>query len=795
MLKHLLLIACLYIITDLPTYAAPIAAGIVDRDRSVLAQQVNPIVFLDTTVNTVPKGRFTAVWRDRDILLKPDDLKVIGLQGDSGRRAVIEGETYISLTSLKPKLEFVVDEAKFTLTVNAPTDLLIDRTIRTANQNSRPTDLVYGQDNSLFINYALNSTNPQRSMSDSTIFTELGYSFNKNLLYSGLNYSGINGLRRGFTNLTIDNTSSLNRLVIGDKFFTSPSSLAGNPTIAGISYGRKFSLDPYVLTTYQDFILRGAVTTPSTVDIYNNGIFIRREQLPPGQYELQNLPLNNGSNNVTAVVRDAFGREQVINNPNYFSVNILKAGLSDHNFSFGFRRQDTINTTNYNDILALADYRYGITDSLTAGFRLESSPKVLSIGGEVALKLPIGEVAVEGATSASPGTNGTAGTLRYNYTSPGFGFSASTKMMSNNYANTTLDPQQDRSTADLSFQTVFPIFQGSSLNLQYQNIQYRDRGNLSRVSAATGFSITPQSNLSLTFNHTTQANTAPDNSIFVSFSHFNQDNHSTSGLSYQNQNNRSMTTAQLDQPLGVDDGIGYRLQARLMDGEAMASDATLKGQTSFGKYELNYNRTGNQDNTSLNAAGGILAIGGRTFLTRPLDSSYALVEVPGMPNVSVKLNNNTVGKTDKNGSLIVTGLQPYYANKIGIDVKDIPLDYTVGNSSQLIAPAERSGVAVKFAARKIQAFFGKIIVQVAGKTALIPSYGRITFDLKDRTASSPLGIDGEFYLENLPTGNQTALVEYEGGECRFEINVPSKEGMVIELGQLTCSNSNQLSVK
>ena len=68
-------------------------------------------------------------------------------------------------------------------------------------------------------------------------------------------------------------------------------------------------------------------------------------------------------------------------------------------------------------------------------------------------------------------------------------------------------------------------------------------------------------------------------------------------------------------------------------------------------------------------------------------------------------------------------------------------------------------------------------------------------NIKDKTASSPLGIDGGFYLENLPTGNQTALVEYEGGECRFEISVPSKEGMVIELGQLTCSNSDRLSPK
>jgi outer membrane usher protein len=795
MLKHLLFIICLCIITKLPSYAAPLTTEIIDLDRPVLAQQVNPILFLDTTVNTVFKGRFALVLQDKDILVKPSDLKVMGLLDNRGRKIVVEGETYISLTSLKPQLKFMTDETKFTLTLNANTDVLADSTVIIGNYNNRPNNLDYSQDNSLFLNYALNSINPQKSLSDSTFFTELGYSFNKNLLYSGLNYSGINGLRRGFSNLTIDHPDSLNRLVVGDKFVTTSSNLAGNPTIAGISYDRKFSLNPYVLTTYQDFSLRGAVTTPSSIDIYNNGVFVRRDQLPPGQYELQNLPLSNGSNNVTAVVRDAFGREQVINNPNYFSVNILKAGLSDHSFNVGFRRQDTINTTKYSDLLALASYRQGITDSLTAGVRLESSPNVLNIGGDVAIKLPFGEVAVEGATSTSQGSRGTAGALRYNYVSPGFGFSASTKMMSPAYANTTLEPQQDRSSSDLSFQTVFPIFKGASLNLQYQNIQDRDRGNLSRLSASTGFNIIPQGNLSLTFSHTNQANTRPDNSIFVAFSHFNTDNNSIRSLTYQNQNDRSMTTAQLDQPLGTNDGLGYRLQARLMDGQAMTSDATLRGQTSFGRYEFNYNRSGNQDNTYLNAAGGILAMGGRTFLTRPLDGSYALVEVPGMPNVSVKLNNNIVGKTGKDGSLIVTGLQPYYANKIGINPKDIPLDYTTGNSSKLITTPERSGVVIKFTAQRIQAFFGKILVQTATNTSLVPSYGQITFDLKDRKVSSPLGIDGEFYLENLPTGNHTALVEYEGSECWFNIDVPHKEGMVVELGRLTCSNIDRVSAK
>ncbi len=755
----------------------------------VLAQsQPDPVLFLDTTVNTVFSGRFTIISRENDLLVKPADLVLMGLAKDRGKNLIVENETYVSLNSLRPNLDFKVDKNLFTLNITAQPDLLTNNTVKVIDSVNRPTDVIKGNDNSLFLNYAINANHASNARTDAGIFAELGYRFNNSFFSSGFNYATNKGIQMGFTNLTIDDRDHLNRTIIGDRFINSSSLLAGNPTIGGIGFGKKFSMDPYLITTSQDFNLRGSVTTPSTVDIYNNNIFVRREQLPPGQYELRNLPLNTGSNNTKAIIRDSFGREQIINNTNYFSANILKPGLDDYNFNIGFRRRQDVtnNSPSYREFLVSGSYRAGITDGLTAGIRAEGNNNLINIGTDLALKFPFGEIGVEGAVSNNNGAEGLAGILRYNYVSTGFGFNASTKVISPNYANTSLESFQDRAAWENNLQVVVPIFNRNSLSLQYQNMQFRDAGINNRISASTGFSLGSQNNLSISLSHNNQSNGQKDNSVFLSFSNFDSQDNSIRSLIYQTQNDRNTLVAQIDKPLGSQDGLGYRLQAGLTNKGAVSTNGTLRAQTSFGRYEANYANSNQGSITSLNASGSILSIDNKVFFTRPLDSSYALVEVPGLPNVSVKLNNNIVGKTGQDGNLILTGLTPYYPNKVGIEVKDIPLNYTAGNSTKLIAPMERSGAIVRFPTQKIQVFMGKVIVKTI-EEPLVPSYGRITVHTNDRKVVSPLGTDAEFYLENLAVGKYPALIEYEGGECQFQIDVPKKEGLIVELGELTCS--------
>jgi outer membrane usher protein len=68
--------------------------------------------------------------------------------------------------------------------------------------------------------------------------------------------------------------------------------------------------------------------------------------------------------------------------------------------------------------------------------------------------------------------------------------------------------------------------------------------------------------------------------------------------------------------------------------------------------------------------------------------------------VRVYLDNREAGRTDDSGYLLVPGLRPYEANKVRLEVKDLPIDATLGNSEAVAVPYDRSGMIVDFDVRQ-----------------------------------------------------------------------------------------------
>src|SRR5204862_5245724 len=96
--------------------------------------------------------------------------------------------------------------------------------------------------------------------------------------------------------------------------------------------------------------------------------------VPPGPFSIANIPTVNGSGNVQLGVRDLFGREQIISQPFYASVNLLKAGLEDYSYEAGFERNNFgVESFDYGRAVASATYRRGLTDRLTGEVRGEAA--------------------------------------------------------------------------------------------------------------------------------------------------------------------------------------------------------------------------------------------------------------------------------------------------------------------------------------------------------------------------------------------------------------------------------------
>ena len=308
----------------------------------------------------------------------------------------------------------------------------------------RPRDLVVRSDTSAFANYAVQYGSPNVVSG----FEELGLSVRGNLLYTGLSQTPT-GFFRGLTNFTVDEPSALRRWVAGDTF-ASTGMLGGSLLLGGASVSRNFALDPYFVRTPRPRIA-GAVLTPSTLDIYVNGLLVRREALPPGPFEIANLPVTNGLSGVQYVVHDAFGRTQEYSTRAYSSPTILAKGLSDFSYAVGMRRDEFgASSFSYGRLALLAQHRLGLTDRVTGGYRLEADSRLISLGPSLSLVLPVGQLDFGAAGSANAGSFGAAGSLGYVVVLRSAAFGFSVRGMTPGYANASLDAVADRPLLDAS---------------------------------------------------------------------------------------------------------------------------------------------------------------------------------------------------------------------------------------------------------------------------------------------------------------------------------------------------------
>src|SRR5262245_14308667 len=306
-------------------------------------------------VNEIGKGETDVVLRGDDVLARVKDLQSVGMAAVKGQQETMAGESFVSLRSLAPALLFVVNDKELALDLTLTPDAFGANVV--SGRDYRPEKMEYREDPSGFINYAVNANN----FSSVDAFSELGMTIKNTLLYSSVSRN-INGdIVRGFSNITINNRDSNIRTMIGDRSVNSDF-LGGSITMGGLSYFRDFGLDPYFVRN-PGINYSGAVSTPSTLDVFSNGRLVRRVVLPPGQFELKDLAVPSGTNNTRFVLRDAFGRERELSSQFfYFTSGLLKPGLHDFSYNVGSRRDDLSNSSwGYSNPTFLAYHRYGFT--------------------------------------------------------------------------------------------------------------------------------------------------------------------------------------------------------------------------------------------------------------------------------------------------------------------------------------------------------------------------------------------------------------------------------------------------
>ena len=699
------------------------------------------------------------------------------VRGVGGRREQLFGTQYVSLASLAPDITFTFDVDALALDVTVAPTLLTTKTSIDL-RSVRPANIDYTGGSSGYLNYALAAGS---GGADSAFF-EGGLVHGQSSLHFSMTAQSSTPLRRGLTYFQSDDRGDQVSRVIGDLNAQS-GDLGGSSYLGGIGISRNFNLDPYAIH-FPLPALSGLITSPSVANVYVNGVLVQRVNLPPGAFNLNNLPVVAGSANAQVVVTDAFGRSQSYSQNYYTAPTILSPGTTDFQYSAGLLRRNAFGPDDgYGPAALLGSYRVGLTNAVTVGGRLESSSQLVSGGPSIDVRTLLGYVHLALAGSDNQGARGDALSLGYSYVTQRFGLGLSFLAQSSYYANVSQPAAVDRAGAALSPSATFQLGKnGGSLTVQYFRRAMRDSGTSDEIALTDTIPVRRDVSLTLGTDRVTSTVTGSlfnvTASLNIGLGRTNVSTFTQGGTTHDNN-------VQVQQTSPNRYGLSYTALYDPSNGQTV--DGSFLYATQYGNLAADYSRSpGAAFSDSVRLAGSLAFIGGGVYPTQPVTGAYALVEVPATAGIHVFLENQDMGKTNARGDLLVPNLLPNYGNALRIDDENAPLNASIQSLQRLIAPPAQAGAVVTFAAERLTALTGTLTVLLHG-LAVVPQYGDLTLDGAGKHFESALGEHGEFYLEDVPSGTYRAHAVFREGSCDFSFRAPSTNEMLVKMGVLTCT--------
>lgn len=745
-------------------------------------------------VNTETKGEFFVNrTTDGDFFVKTADLKTMGLRDLAGKTAEIENEQYMSLKSIEG-IDFVFNENTLSLEITAGPSLLPRRVLDFLPQ--RRPNVIYTRDSAAFLNYRLDYfAGDSFSFQSFDVINQLGIRTGDFLFLTDSSYTknpiGEQFVRL-FTNITYDMRPDLQRLVVGD-FAAASGDLGSSVTMGGLSLSKVYGMDPYLIK-YPLANFTGFTSLPSTAEVYLNGMRIRTEKLPPGEFGLNNISYYGGANSVEVVIKDAFGRIQTVRYPFYATDILLKKGLHEYSYNLGFIREDLgTESNNYSSLAFSGFHRYGVSDSLTVGISSEGGRDNYNLGTQAAFLMKqagVVSLALSGSRS-SDNKAGFAGTINYGYQGRAINTQLFFKSFTRDYAtiNSGLLTDKTKYEAGAAIGYGTPGF--GSLSAVFDKIEkYVGQDSQSIIVNYTR-NLTSKISLFTSFRRRKEA--VSSNTFFVGLTYYPREGITLSS-GYEKGNGTDSETLQIQKNAPVGEGFGYRAsvtRVATQSGEITTANPSLQYNSRYGMYSAEYLRqftdTGAHDSYSLSAAGGIAYIGNTIGFSRPINDSFGLVKVGSLEGVRVYQSNQEIGRTDSSGRVFVPNLGSYYDNQVSIADKDIPIDYSIKEVIKYISPPLRSGSIINFEVAKFQAITGTLKIKI-DKEVLPVEFYEVNMMVDGKGMTFPTGRGGEFYFENVKPGKYSASFEDKEKKCLFDIIIPKTDEMLVDLGGIICED-------
>jgi outer membrane usher protein len=762
-------------------------AGVVDPRAPSMAEAI-----LAVQVNLEAKGDFVVlIAQDGDVLVREADLPQLGLARLVGERVRIEGTDYRALRGLAD-LRYSIDMDRLVLAIRVDPRLLGGRQL--VDLGPRPNAHVLRPEPAgTYFNYNVTHTHDDAAGTAVDAAGEVGARFG-DFFFNSDAYSvqdPVTGTRRQArlsTSLTRDRRDTLERMVLGDFLGAQPGPLGSSLRLGGVSFSRRFSIDPYFVR-FPGQVVAGTATLPSEVFVYSNGVLVRRERVQPGAFELQNLVNVPGLQMTEVVVRDVMGNEQRITDPFYYSESLLRPGLTEYSFDAGFeRREYGLSSANYGRPGFSAFYRRGLASAVTLGAHAEGLDARGNAGPSASLGIgTLGVLTLDAAASHSENGRGGAVSAIHGFHSVRWSTNVALRLEDRNFARAAPDVLGPR-RYDFAAAVSHALTAESSVSLTTTATAPWQAPMDRSTSLGYRRRMTREVYFSASARHTSGVITANELLFTVSWNFDAGGLRHLASVQARKDSFGSGGLLQLSGGNPESEGLVYRFNAETRDDPAGSHQLVnpmvqWNGRRAVLRGESFYDSATHSDRTQLGVQGGIAGVGGEWAMTRPVVDSFAIVKVGAVPGVRVYANNQVVGTTDRSGTVFVPRLASYFENPVAIEDGDLPVNYIVPQARLIVSPALRSGVLLDFRAHAVTAVAGRL---VAAGRAFADAQGdvRVAGEAHEILTSR----DGSFYVEQVPPGRYEGTATRPDGTCRFTLEVPASNEVVTDLGEVRCAN-------
>jgi outer membrane usher protein len=564
-------------------------------------------------------------------------------------------------------------------------------------------------------------------------------------------------------------------LTVGDTF-TGYTSWSRATRIGGIALGTDFALQPYRVTTPLPQFF-GEATAPSSVELYVDGIRQYSGKVPSGPFQLTAVPGVDQSGQAQVVLTDALGRTSTVTFPFYAARQLLRTGLDDWSVELGTVREAYgINSFEYgDDPVGSATWRRGMTDQLTLESHAEAGAG-RGVAGMGAVWNAFDASVVNASYAASHGGGaqygaGISWSGRYmNFSVDTLRSNASYRDVASSYGS---PPPRASDRALIGFNV-----RESSFGANYVRLRYGGQPTTRYVGLFVLRNLTRGISVNASMNQNLDEHA--DRSFFVGVT-WALDERTTYTTSAQRDRTETFGTIDANHPIDGDGGFGWHVQGR--SGDAAGGLGEVGWLGNHGQLTMGVSTIGPSSYSYADANGALVLMGGHVFTARRIDDAFALVSTEGAPDIPVLLENRRTGVTDSNGLLLVSRLNAWQDNRLAIDPIDLPADERVQRVDSVVAPADRSGVLVRFPVKRVRAALA-ILVNVDGTP--IPLGSTV-----DTGSGEPaiVGYDGQAYLDNLKGSTNLMVTLPDGTRCTAELTYPEHARDLPELGPLTCRPS------